>query len=340
MVVLLAHSLAGLGEVPMNTEMLVATLEDAGFSVAEVEGKTELLTNCALCFDERPRLYIEADTGLWMCFRCGEKGNLLSLLVRQVELPFATAYPLADSIGAKPAVDAPVVIEAHRPPPPSSVRLPPAFIRDDGSKYAGDYFASRGLSQRLVAEVGAGYCLTGYYAHRVIVPVVTQGALRTWVGRSWRPLEKKKVLMAVESQASRALFGYDLLVEQRGHWNELIIVEGVFDALRLWDLGYRETIATLGAHITDVQMALMKRLRPDHVIVMRDADEAGDIAAIQEGRILLSNMFNVSIAHLTPGSDPGEATGRDIKAALAGAIPVTLDYGNESQMEIQAHDTH
>lgn len=321
----------------MNTEMLVATLEEAGFRVAEVEGQTELLTTCHLCFDERPRLYIEADTGLWMCFRCGEKGNLLSLLVRQVELSFATAYPLAENIGVLPAVDTPVVIEAHRPPPPSSVLLPPAFIRDAGDRYAGDYFAGRGLHRHLVPEVGAGYCLTGYYAHRVIVPVVTQGALRTWIARSWKPLEKKKVLMAVESQASRALFGYDLLVEERSYWKELIIVEGVFDALRLWDMGYRETIATLGAHITDLQLALLKRLKPEHVVIMRDADEAGDTAAIQEGRILLNNMFIVSIAHLPVGTDPGEASALDIRTALDKAIPVTLDYGEESLREVQTH---
>lgn len=321
----------------MNTQMLVATLEDAGFVVAEVEGQTELLTNCALCFDENPRLYIESDTGLWMCFRCGEKGHLLALLVRQLELTFATAYPLADLIGAKPPEDAPVVIEAHRPPPPSSVELPPAFCRDAGDWYAGDYFASRGLSRHLVPENGIGYCLTGFYAHRVIVPVMTQRALRTWVARSWKPSEEKKVLMPSGSQASRALFGYDLLVEERKHWTELIVVEGVFDALKLWDLGYRETIATLGAHITDVQLALMKRLSPDHVVVMRDADEAGDAAAITEGRILVSNMFNVSIAHLPLGTDPGEASIHDIRDALSGAIPVTLDYGNESLMEVQSH---
>ncbi len=320
----------------MNVDMLVRTLEDARFTVASVEGDTELVVNCPLCFDEKSRLYIAADSGLWKCFRCGEKGHLLSLLIRVVELTFATAYPLADSISAKP-VDAPVVIEAHRPSPPSSVRLPPAFIADVGDRYAGDYFVGRGLSRHLVHEVGAGYCLTGPYAHRVILPVVTQGALRTYVARSWKLTEKKKVLMPPNSQASRALFGYDLLVEKRRYWSDLIVVEGVFDALKLWHLGYRETIATLGTHITDVQMALMKRLRPDHVVIMRDADEAGDTAAIQEGRILLSNMFNVSIAHLPVGSDPGAATVREIKAALSGAIPVTLDYGNESLREVQSH---
>lgn len=320
----------------MNTEMLVATMEDAGFSMSSVAGGTELLTNCALCFDEKSRLYIEASSGLWMCHRCGEKGHLLSLLVRVVELTFATAYPLAESISAQP-IDAPVVIEAHRAPPPSSVRLPRGFIRDAGDRYAGDYFAMRGLSRTLVSDVGAGYCLTGYYAHRVIVPVITQGALRTWVARTWKPYEQKKVLMAVESQAARALFGYDLLVDERRHWKELIVVEGVFDALRLWDLGYRETVATLGAHITDLQMALMKHLRPSAVVLMRDADEAGDTAAIKEGRALLSNMFSVSIAHLPENSDPSEASPQDIRTALEKAIPVTLDYGDESLREEQAH---
>jgi DNA primase len=316
--------------------MLVATLEDANFTVSEVEGGTELVTNCPLCFDERPRLYIAASSGLWKCFRCGESGHLLSLLVRVVELTYATAYPLAASIRAKP-VDAPVVLEAHRPSPSSFVKLPPGFMRDDGSGYAGDYFAGRGLRRHWVPEIGAGYCLVGPYAHRIIIPVVTQGGLRTYMARTWQRYEKKKVLMPPNSQASRALFGYDLLEEEKGYWNKLIVVEGVFDALRLWDVGYRETVATLGTHITDLQLALMKRLRPAHVVLMRDADKAGEEAYIKEGRMLLSNMFNVSVAHLPPGSDPGMATAQDIRTALEGAIPVTLDYGDESLREVQTH---
>jgi len=323
----------------MNKQMLVATLEDANFIVSEMEGGTELVINCPLCFDEKSRLYIASDSGLWKCFRCGEKGHLLSLLVRVVELKFTTAYPLSESISAKP-VDAPVVIEAHRPPPPSSVSLPTGFMADAGDRYAGDYFAVRGLRRHWVREVGAGYCLVGPYAQRIIIPVVTQGALRTYVARTWRRCEKKKVLMPPNSQASRALFGYDLLEKERSYWDELIVVEGVFDALRLWDLGYRETIATLGAHITDLQRALMKRLRPKGVVLMRDADEAGAATAIQEGRALLSNMFNVSIAHLPVDSDPSVASAQDIRTALEGAIPVTLDYGEESLREVQTHGTN
>ncbi len=320
----------------LNQYLLINTLEDAGFSPDLIAGGKELCFSCPLCFHEKKKLYVSTETGLWMCHRCGESGHLLSLLIRVVELTFATAYPLAESISAKP-VDAPVVLEAHRPPRPSFVNLPPGFMGDDGSRYAGDYFAQRGLRRHWVREIGAGYCLVGPYAHRVILPVVTQGGLRTYVARTWKRYEKKKVLMPLNSQAARALFGYDLLEQERRHWNELIIVEGVFDALRLWDLGYRETVATLGAHITDLQMALVKRLAPKRVVLMRDADAAGEEAYIKEGRMLFSNMFNVSVAHLPSGLDPGVVTAQDIQTALHGAVPVELDYGSESLREGQAH---
>ena len=218
-----------------------------------------------------------------------------------------------------------------RPSPPSSVELPPGFQQDKGAGLASNYLTSRGLDPYWTQLLGIGYCLVGKYHHRVIVPVDTQGALRTWVGRTWLPDEKKKVLMPEGSQAERALFGYDEMPEAAP---SVVLVEGVFDVLRLWELGHRAVMATLGAHLTDLQRALVKQLKPKSVVLLRDGDTAGRKAAIKEGRELAYDMLNVSIASLPEGTDPCSAEPKDIRRALDEARPVTVDYGIETQKEV------
>lgn len=316
----------------MNVQRLISILEDASFKVALAEGGTELVITCPLCFDERPRLYIEATTGAWICFRCNERGGLRRLLIEVCELPPNEAYPMEMALLAGKKRQQPGLI-VSRPAPPSMVELPSGFQPDPGDGLAAQYLQSRGLRPDWAEEMKMGYCLVGYYHHRVIVPVYTQGALRTFVARSWLPDVTKKVLMPEGSQAERALFGYDTLRVGDYRYAAIILVEGVFDALRMWELGHFHTLATLGAHITDIQRILVKRLAARNVVLLRDADTAGWEAAIKEARELAAAMIPVSIA-LLPAGDPGAATPAEIRQALETAKPVELDYGIESQKEV------
>ncbi|KKK90519.1 hypothetical protein LCGC14_2722200, partial [marine sediment metagenome] len=309
----------------MNTQLLIETLEDHNHKVRLVEGDTELVIACPLCFSEKQKLYIGAATGLWICYLCDERGYLRNLLTRVCDLSYQEAIILEQEI--RGGDEKKPIMVVSRPPPPSSVELPPGFQLEGGDGPAAQYLESRGLGCHFPTSIG--YCLVGQYHHRVIVPVITQGALRTFVARTWLPDEKKKVLMPEGSQAERALFGYD--------WNwptesSVILVEGVFDAMRMWRFGAGETLATLGAHLTDLQRALVKRLKPKRVVLLRDGDSAGRKAAIEkEGRELAYDMLNVSIASLPEGTDPCSAEPKDIRRALDEARPITVDYGIETQ---------
>lgn len=318
----------------MNTEMLLNILEDKGFNVNEAAGGMELVISCPLCWDERQRLYISAENGLWICHRCEAKGHLRRLLINVCEMTPNEAFPWEKKIlqGLKlrkwPLVS--------RPAAPATVTMPSECLQADqpqSVRLAESYFESRGLKRVWVGSLRVGTCLTGFFHHRVIVPVITQGQLRTFVARTWLEDEKKKVLMPKGSQAERALFGYDELFTERAHWSNLIVVEGVFDAIRMWEIGYRETVATLGAHITELQRVLMRRLKPDRVILLRDGDKAGREAALKEARELAADFLPVSIAHLPDGTDPGNVEPAVLRAALAGATPVGEDYGIETMKE-------
>ena len=180
--------------------------------------------------------------------------------------------------------------------------------------------------------------MQGYYAGRVVVPVVTDNVLRTWVARDWAGTLEPKALMPPDAQAGRALFGYDRLspVITAPEWTprgRVYVVEGVFDAIAMWEKGRPETVATLGAHITNHQRRLLKRKGYTRVTLVRDGDTAGVNAAVEEARGLHAARFDVSIAQLPDGVDPGSATLQQLDAAVNEASPIELDYGSESIRE-------
>ena len=313
----------------LNTQALIRTLEEHGFLVGEAEGGAELTIACPLCFDERRRLYIASSSGLWICFRCQARGHLRRLLSDVCEMTINMAVSVERSLwgGAK---HHPVPAQPSPRPGPATVTMPVGMIQDEGNGIATDYFNSRGLKSHWVQDYGVGYCLTGYYRHRVIIPVYTEGELRTFVARTWLDDGHKKVLMPAGSAASHALFGYDrpdiAFTKLDGHM-EVILVEGVFDAFRMWELGHTDTLATLGAHTTDAQRRLLKRIGFQRVVLMRDADEAGLQASIEEARTMTAALMKVSIAALPQGTDPGTAEPRDIQRALDTAVPCEQNLG-------------
>lgn len=320
----------------MNTQKLINILEGKGHAVREAEGGSELVIACPLCFSEKDKLYISTEAGQWLCFQCEEKGHLRSLLIKVCEKTVNEAFELErELLGGTKMRKRPLV---PRPSPPSAVELPKEFIPlgvgadFHGTNVAQQYLTGRGVDVALARGMGTGYCLTGWYGHRVIVPVVTQGALRTWVARSWLPGAKKKVLMPPGSQAERALFGYDRLAENRT--DHLILTEGVLDAMIMWQRGYSETIATLGAHLTEIQRALVKRLAPHRVYLLRDGDAPGRKGAIRDARELACDLLPVSIALLPDGTDPASASQEDIERALHKARPVETEYGVETMKEV------
>ena len=323
----------------MNVTRLIATLESKDFRVEHAEQETELIINCPLCYSEEKKLYISTDNGSWICFRCDARGGLRDLLLRVCEMTMNEAVPLEMSLvaGAKKRAG----MARVRPSPASIIDLPKTFHLlglDDIASPAAHYLEGRGIGLPQAMALGIGYCIFGYYQYRVIVPVMTQGALRTFVARSWLDKPAKKVLMPPGSQAERALFGYDNLENGRPLPEHIILVEGVFDAIGLWNAGYPATFATLGAHVTDLQRNLIKQLKPKSVTLLRDDDEAGQKAALKEGQALSEAMLTVKIAHLG-GVDPGEATREDIISAVEEAVDIKemSSLGTEALKEAQTN---
>jgi len=77
--------------------------------------------------------------------------------------------------------------------------------------------------------------------------------------------------------------------------NRIILVEGIFDALNLWDKGLKNAVCCFGTQSVDwVKLSILKMQGATAVDIMFDGDEAGQLAATKvEGICETSRSWHI-----------------------------------------------
>lgn len=289
---------------------------DHGIDAHHLDG--EINFDCPLCGDHKPRFYINSKSGLWTCFNCGERGNLSSFLMQVLGYDPFEAHHLAQKLGT---VRSRPQEQAEKPD--ADLELPEGCLPLDNpsdplQRPFWQYLVKRGVSIEKVRRYGMGFVLTGLYAYRVIVPVTQAGSLKGWVARAIISDAVVKVLMPPGMKSSHLLFNLDNV---RG--DEIVLVEGVFDALALPE----KAAATLGAKLSPAQRTLLRQAGFRRVTFLWDPDNAGQEATKKFSAELVAAGFEVFIASLPVGTDPAEADSPTLKKVLGAAVRVELESG-------------
>jgi DNA primase len=114
-------------------------------------------------------------------------------------------------------------------------------------------------------------------------------------------------------------------VRDRGY---VIVVEGYFDLISLWNAGITHVVATLGTALTKEQTALIGRYTKD-VVALFDPDEAGRKALARSLELFLAGNLNARALVLPDGLDPDDyvrARGADRLLELIDRAPSLVDY--------------
>lgn len=101
------------------------------------------------------------------------------------------------------------------------------------------------------------------------------------------------------------LYNYHNAKEHIKREKSVIIVEGFMDAIRLSTNKVKNVIALQGTALTKEQVDLIKRLRVK-VILALDNDNAGEIASINNGKMLEEQGIEVFVIRLSGEKDPDE----------------------------------
>lgn len=104
--------------------------------------------------------------------------------------------------------------------------------------------------------------------------------------------------------------------------NSAVVVEGYLDVVACHSAGFKHAVASLGTALTREQARLIRRHTPN-VVLLYDADRAGESATLRGLETFLEEDMDVRIARLPEGHDPDsyirdegpEAFARQLEAA-------------------------
>jgi len=101
----------------------------------------------------------------------------------------------------------------------------------------------------------------------------------------------------------RNLYGLNLAKDAIKENDYVVIVEGYLDFIMPYQEGLQNIVASLGTALTEEQVRLLKRYT-HNVVMVYDADDAGQMATLRTLDIFIEEGMNVRIVSLPEGFDP------------------------------------
>lgn len=145
--------------------------------------------------------------------------------------------------------------------------------------------------------------------HRLIFPIFDAiGRPIAFGGRKLREEDEPKYLNSPETKLfnkSATLYGLHLAKKPIIDSKTAVIVEGYTDVIACHQGGARNVVATLGTALTGEHVTELRRYA-EKVVLIFDADEAGQKAADRAVELFLTGDLDVSIAILPDGLDPAD----------------------------------
>ncbi len=143
---------------------------------------------------------------------------------------------------------------------------------------------------------------------RIIFPIFSpNGRVIAFGGRILEKTDRAaKYLNSPESEIylkRKSLYGLYHSKEEIRKLDKAILVEGYMDLISLYQYGIKNVVASSGTSLTDEQARLLSRYTKN-VIVIFDADVAGQKASMRSIEILLKQDFDVKILSLPENEDP------------------------------------
>jgi hypothetical protein len=264
--------------------------------------------------------------GVFNCWRasCGYRGKIAFLVADVTRISLQQARVLVGEldIGASRRVS--FFTAAMQPPPqqPVDCPLPATYVSCyDPTTNTYDippYLIKRISSTRAVRDMGIGYAYEGRERDRIIIPV-TCDAGRAWVARDMTGKAKARYLAPDGNDAAMRRLTMDTPGYVPG--GDLVLVEGVFDAMRIYEAGFHAR-ALLGSVLHEQQRPLFFSLpRSTRITVGLDPDvPSTKIKAIARA---LSIRFALRVV-FWPGGDPGSLSVGMIADSLRTAVDLRL----------------
>ena len=144
---------------------------------------------------------------------------------------------------------------------------------------------------------------TDFFQNHIVVPIMNRGRVVDFYGRSLNgdAAQRHWRLPNDRFMVGSGLFNLNPRAE------EVILVEGVFDALALIQNGFPHAVATFGTQgLKDRHLGLIRNSRIKKVFICYDGDASGRSAALRDGTALEDTGKEVRIVQLPEDTDPND----------------------------------
>jgi hypothetical protein len=286
----------------MKTPNVLKTIQKLKLDYRTAGNPDELILDCIdkECPKPDDHLYLNKRTGMWICHRCGITGNIVTLvsIVKKISARRATLL-LQEEV-----VDTTTVEELKNRLKDAKeleteffekmglkriINPPPGSKKVTREKYP-SFLNRRRLPFHLAQIIGTRYCTSGKYHGRVIFPFMCDKNL-SFVAYSTSDLIRPKTLNPPGSENDKLIYLYDH-VNKKSDQSMLIVVEGVFDCLRLLCYNY-SSVALLGNYLSKDQAILLDRSNFEIVVFMLDGN-----VELREYKKLLKNIKYIMNKHV------------------------------------------
>lgn len=277
--------------------------------------------HCPFCNHHKPKLEINLNTNdkgenPWECWVCQTRGRTVKSLLIQLKLPKDQAIEILQYVkkGDQDFNYQQVsVVELPKEFQPIANAATTSFVANTVRKY----LYERGLTDDDFVKYNIGYCTTGEYGGRVIIPSYNEANnLNFFVARSYeRHFHKYK-----NPEASKDIIVFENLI----NWDQpIILCEGVFDAIAI----KRNAVPLLGKSIPKTLLKKIITSKVEDIYIALDQDALKQALNYSEQFLNMGKkVYLVDMKEKDPSEMGFETFTHHVQSAQETTLPDLMRY--------------
>lgn len=294
---------------------MAAVLEHYRIQGLKRSGKAHLRGRCPLHGGEgRETFHIDTREQVFHCFSCRVGGSILDLVMAIEGCGLRQAAEQISSWGDAPGCGAQRLPSTVKPTVTKKIEpIPQLGFHLRGIDFRHQYLRTRGVQEATAMEFGIGfYSGPGLMQHRLVIPIENEaGRLVGYCGRS---LDGSEPRYKFPPRFPKSQLLFNLHRAAAARQPDVIVVEGFFDCLKVFQAGYPSVVALMGSSLYESQCrSLVERFR--HIRLVLDGDRAGRRGASVITSILAPRC-SIDVIELPDGAQPDQLTDESLTQLL------------------------
>jgi DNA primase len=297
---------------------------------------------------QSPSFSANVGRGIWQCFGCGAKGNLIEFAARMEGLNpddpgdfRKAALLLQKTFGGSDGAERekPIAVpkeetrersgqEDHDEEIPGSVVNAPLDFELQRLEHDHPYLRERGFTEETIKTFGLGYCHRGLMKGRIAIPLRDkEGALIGYAGRIvdeeaiGKDTPRYLFPGSRERNGTRHVFRKSTFLYNGfrvAKASRLVVVESFTAVWWLTQVGIPNVVALMGASCSETQAGLLRDLVPEggSIWLFPDGDKAGERMA-EETLAMLAPYRFVRWAKIPEGKQPTDVSAEEFNKLLS-----------------------